>query len=151
MLAACASCSGGSKTARVGRPAPQWTQATADGHTLSMQSLTGKPVYLNFFATWCPPCNVEAPDVNALQKKYAAQGLQVVGIDELENADKARSFIAKYALVYPAVVDDGALESAYLVNGLPVHVFISRDGIVRQIKVGEMNKAQIERSIRALL
>ncbi|MFN2449771.1 MAG: TlpA family protein disulfide reductase [Candidatus Baltobacteraceae bacterium] len=150
VVAACAH-GGESTVAHVGQPAPQWSQTTASGSKLSMSSLAGKPVYLNFFATWCPPCNAEAPDVNALQKKYARQGLRVVGVDELEGAVQARGFVRKYSLVYPAVVDDGSLESAYLVNGLPVHVFISRDGVVRKIVVGEMSKAQIEASIRALL
>ena len=146
LLSACASHHG-----LVGSPAPQWTLPTTTGTKLSMSTFKGQPVYLNFFATWCPPCNDEAPGVNALQKKYAASGLRVIGIDELEDAKRAQSFVRKFGLTYPAVIDDGTLEDAYAVNGLPVHVFISRDGIIRQIKAGEMNKAQIEQSIRALL
>jgi cytochrome c biogenesis protein CcmG/thiol:disulfide interchange protein DsbE len=153
-LGACsthAGASGASSTARIGQPAPNWTQPTASGTKLSLASLRGKPVYLNFFATWCPPCNEEAPDVNALQKQFAPRGLQVVGVDELENAKKAKQFVEKYALVYPAVVDDGTLNSQYNVNGLPVHVFIDRSGVIRKIKVGEMSKAEIAASIRAIL
>lgn len=116
-----------------------------------MASLHGKPVYLNFFATWCPPCNEEAPDVNALQKQFAPSGLEVVGIDELEDAKKAAQFVRKYDLVYPAVVDDGTLESAYNVNGLPVHVFIGRDGVIRKIVQGEMTKPQITAAIQSIL
>jgi peroxiredoxin len=152
MLAACASAAhGGSQNARVGSPAPGWTEPTSAGGTLSFASLHGKPVYLNFFATWCPPCNEEAPDVNALQKQYASRGLQVVGVDELENAKKAAQFVRKYALVYPAVVDDGTLQSQYQVNGLPVHVFIDRRGVIRKIVTGEMSKAQIAAAIGTIL
>ncbi len=150
-LLALSACGGGSNIARVGAQAPGWTQTTSTGSKLSMASLSGKPVYLNFFATWCIPCNEEAPFINAMQKKYAARGLQIVGIDELENAAATRRFVRRFGLVYPAVVDDGALESAYLINGLPVHVFIARDGTVMKMTVGEMSKAQIESSIRALL
>jgi cytochrome c biogenesis protein CcmG/thiol:disulfide interchange protein DsbE len=153
-LGACsthAGASGASSTARIGQPAPNWTQTTAEGTKLSFESLRGKPVYLNFFATWCPPCNEEAPDVNALQKQYASRGLQTVGVDELENTKKAKEFVDKFNLVYPAVVDDGTLQSQYNVNGLPVHVFIDRTGVVRKIKVGEMSKAEIASSIRAIL
>ncbi len=99
--------SGASKVARVGQQAPDWTQPTSSGGKLSLSSLRGKAVYLNFFATWCPPCNEEAPFINSLQKQYAGQGLQVIGVDELENQQKAQSFIRKYGLSYPAVVDDG--------------------------------------------
>jgi peroxiredoxin len=155
ILAALAACSagggGGTGTAAVGHLAPNWSEATSTGTKLSMDSLRGKPVYLNFFATWCPPCNQEAPDVNALQKQFAARGLQVVGIDELEDAKKAAQFVRKYALVYPAVVDNGTLQSAYNVNGLPVHVFIDRSGVIRKIVQGEMSKKQIAAAIQSIL
>jgi cytochrome c biogenesis protein CcmG/thiol:disulfide interchange protein DsbE len=152
LLSACSyTTHSGSNVARVGQPAPSWSQATSSGDTLSFASLRGKAVYLNFFATWCPPCNEEAPDVNALQKQYGPRGLQTVGVDELENAKKAAQFVHKYALVYPAVVDDGTLQSQYNVNGLPVHVFIDRRGIVRKIITGEMTRAQIASAIRTIL
>ena len=154
VLSACsthATGSGASSVARIGQPAPQWTQKTASGDSLSLASRRGKPVYLNFFATWCPPCNEEAPDVNALQKQYAANGLQTVGVDELENSKKAQQFVKKYGLVYPAVVDDGTLQSQYSVNGLPVHVFIDRKGIVRKIVVGEMSKTAIDSALKTIL
>lgn len=147
-----ANCSASGGPARPGAPAPGFTARTSSGAELSLSSYRGKAVYLNFFATWCPPCNAEAPEINALQKKYASRGLQVIGVDELEGASSARRFVQKYGLVYPAVVDDnGALGTPYLVNGLPVHVFITRAGIVKNIVVGEMSAAQIERSIRAAL
>lgn len=154
LLSACsthASGSGASSVARIGQPAPQWTQKTASGNSLSLASLRGKPVYLNFFATWCPPCNEEAPDINALQKRYASRGLQTVGVDELENAKKAREFVKKYGLVYPAIVDDGTLQTQYSVNGLPVHVFINRRGTIQKIVVGEMSKAEIAAAINTIL
>jgi cytochrome c biogenesis protein CcmG/thiol:disulfide interchange protein DsbE len=150
-LAACSSGGSNPQVARVGAVAPAFTEVTASGAKLSLERYRGKAVYLNFFATWCPPCNAEAPTINALQKKYAARGLQVIGVDELENAAKAQGFIKRYGLVYPAVVDDGALETQYSVNGLPVHVFITRAGVIQKIRAGEMNKAQIESSIHALL
>lgn len=149
LVALCA-CGAGT-AARVGSTAPNWTEPTASGSHLTLDSLRGKVVYLNFFATWCPPCNDEAPSLNALQKHYASKGLQIVGVDELENAAKARSFIAKYGLVYPAVVDSGTLETQYAVNGLPVHVFIGRAGTIRRIVVGEMSATEMRAEVRRLL
>lgn len=148
VLAACSGKSGG----LVGRPAPDWAQPTASGGKLSLASLRGKPVYLNFFATWCTPCNEEAPYINALQKQYAAQGLQIVGVDELENAAKAQQFVRKYGLVYPAVLDnDGTLASQYNFFGLPSHVFISRNGTIKEIHAGEMTKPEIASAIKSIL
>lgn len=154
LLGACSThAAGGSSpsSARVGQPAPDWTQPTASGKKLSLDSLHGRPVYLNFFATWCPPCNEEAPDVNALQKQFASRGLQTIGVDELEDAAKAKQFVRKFGLVYPAIVDDGTLQSQYNVNGLPVHVFIDRGGIIRKIVIGEMTKPQIANALKAIL
>ena len=150
-LAACAGAGGGTHHAAVGASAPGWSESTAAGRTLSMRSLRGDPVYLNFFATWCPPCNAEAPEINALQKKYAKQGLRVVGIDELESASAARAFIAKYRLVYPVVVDGGTLQGEYDVNGLPVHVFIKRNGTIAAIVAGEMTRTEIAAHLRVIL
>ncbi|MGA8327223.1 MAG: TlpA disulfide reductase family protein [Candidatus Cybelea sp.] len=136
-----------SQTAHVGQPAPSWSEPSVPGPTLSLASLHGKAIYLNFFATWCPPCNEEAPSINALARKYGPQGLQVVGVDVLENARKAGSFRSGHNLVYPVVVDSGTLRNQYNVNGLPVHVFIDRSGIVRKIVVGELSPEAMRANI----
>jgi cytochrome c biogenesis protein CcmG, thiol:disulfide interchange protein DsbE len=137
--------------AAVGKLAPGFDEATASGGALSLASLHGKAVYLNFFASWCPPCNEEAPAVDSLQKKYGPHGFQVVGVDVLENAQKARQFETQHHLSYPAVIDQGTLRDAYNVNGLPVHVFIDRSGIIRKIEVGELTKPEMEADIKSVL
>ncbi|MDQ2663019.1 MAG: TlpA family protein disulfide reductase [Candidatus Eremiobacteraeota bacterium] len=150
-LALVCACSGSPAGATVGKVAPDWTLPTANGGHLALASYRGKAVYLNFFATWCPPCNAEAPDVNALARRYASRGLRVIGIDEQESAQKAQGFVKKFGLVYPAVIDEGSLGEQYKVNGLPVHVFIKQDGTIAMIRAGEMTKAEIESEIRAIL
>ena len=139
------------KVAHVGEPAPDWTEPSLPGPTLSLAVFHGKAVYLNFFATWCPPCNEEAPAIDALAREYAARGLQVVGVDVLENARKAAEFRQEHHLTYPVVVDGGTLRDQYTVNGLPVHVFIDRLGIVRRIVVGEMSPADMRSNAERLL
>jgi cytochrome c biogenesis protein CcmG, thiol:disulfide interchange protein DsbE len=153
--AACAHAGGSdssaSETARVGQPAPAWTEPSLPGPTLSLNSLHGKAIYLNFFATWCPPCNEEAPAIDALARGYAARGLQVVGVDVLENARKAASFRSEHHLVYPVVVDSGVLRDQYQINGLPVHVFIDRKGTVAKIVVGELSPADMRANVERIL
>lgn len=149
MLAACAG--GGNRMPQAQQAAPNWTEPTSTGGTLSLGALRGKAVYLNFFATWCGPCKEEAPFINTMQKRYGVRGLQVVGIDEFENAKQAELFRKKYGLVYPAVLDSGTLQQQYLVNGLPVHVFIGRNGIIRKIAVGQLSNAQIAANVLAIL
>lgn len=137
--------------ARVGQPAPDWTEPSAPSGTVSLAALRGNVVYLNFFATWCPPCNEEAPAIDALQREFGPRGLRVVGIDVLESAGKAAQFRKEHALSYPAVVDDGTLRNQYNVNGLPVHVFIDRQGVVSKIVVGEMSAAEMRANVVRLL
>jgi peroxiredoxin len=136
--------------ATIGALAPAWTLPLSTGGTLTSASLKGKPVYLNFFATWCPPCNDEASTVNALAQKYKSSGLVVVGVDEAESAAKAQFFVTEHHLSYPAVVDGGVLRDAYLINGLPVHAFIGRDGKLQNLVVGQMEPAEIEAAIRKI-
>jgi cytochrome c biogenesis protein CcmG, thiol:disulfide interchange protein DsbE len=153
-LAACehvSSTDSAASSARVGRPAPSWSEPSLPGPTLSLASLHGKAIYLNFFATWCPPCNEEAPAIDSLARAYAGRGLQVVGVDVLENARKASAFRTEHRLVYPVVVDSGTLRDQYQVNGLPVHVFIDRGGIVRKIVVGELSPAAMRTNVERVL
>lgn len=138
--------------AQVGHRAPDFNAPLSNGGNLKLSSLHGKAVYLNFFANWCPPCNEEAPDVNALQKKYKNRNFVVVGVDERESASRANDFLHKYGLVYKAVVDDsGSLMQPYGAIGLPVHVFIDRRGNIKLVRNGEMSKPDIEKAIRSIL
>lgn len=150
-IAAVAACGGPATRVTVGKPAPSWSDPIATGGQLRSASLRGKAVYLNFFATWCPPCNDEAPWVESLQRRYASHGLVVVGIDMLENRASALRFRAQHSLTYPVVVDSGTLEELYNINGLPVHVFITRSGMINQLVVGEMSKSEIESAVQAIV
>lgn len=158
MIAGCGGRGGGNdsnaspdETARVGHAAPNWTEPSLPGPKLSLASLRGKVVYLNFFATWCPPCIAESPSIDALARADAHRGLQVVGVDELESVRKAADFRKLHHLSYPLVLDSGTLREEYEVNGLPVHAFIDRSGVVRKIVVGELSPAAMRANVDALL
>jgi cytochrome c biogenesis protein CcmG, thiol:disulfide interchange protein DsbE len=119
--------------------------------TLSLASLKGHAVYLNFFASWCEPCKQEVPYIGKLSKRYAKDNVVVVGIDELESADKAKQFAARYNLPYRVALDDsGDVGGAYGLFGLPLHVFIASDGKVAAYRVGEMSEAQINTELSAV-
>ncbi len=152
LLAACGGSGANPSIAKEGAPAPPWALKSDFGVMLSQANLKGEPVYLNFFASWCPPCNAEAPSIETLYKKYSKSGLVVVGVDEQETAAKAALFRTEHNLTYPTVVDNNSvLRDAYAVNGLPVHVFIGRDGIVKKIVTGEMDPPAIEAAIKTIL
>jgi peroxiredoxin len=138
---------------RPGDPAPAFTLATADGKTIGNATFRGRPVYLNFFATWCGPCVEETPTIVALSKKYAARGLHVVGIDVGESAAKALGFARQFDVPYTLAVDPGTTTRASYGGGLyfPLHVFIDARGIVRLYHPGEMSAAEIESAIAQIL
>lgn len=137
---------------QTGKPAPDFTLPySAGGGSVTLSALRGHPVYLNFFASWCAPCNEEAPSVNSMQVRYRKRGLIVLGVDELESADKANAFLRQHHLQYRAVLDDGRLHSTYTSFGLPVHVFIDRNGVVKLYRAGEMTAAEINAAVKSIL
>ncbi|HEX3469160.1 MAG TPA: TlpA disulfide reductase family protein [Candidatus Elarobacter sp.] len=138
---------------QAGKPAPAFSLPTPGGKTVSLDSLRGKPVYINFFASWCGPCNSEAPSIGKLRTAYAKQGLVVLGVDELDAPGQAMAFEKKYNQPYGlvAVDDSGAVGKQYNTVAMPVHVFIDRRGIVTTFRLGEMSPAEIEAAIKTSL
>ena len=138
---------------QAGKPAPGFTLPSPSGKPVSLDALKGKPVYVNFFASWCGPCNAEAPSIGKLRAQYAKRGLQVVGIDELDAPGQGAAFQKKYGNPYGLVAldDNGSVGKTYNTIAMPVHVFIDRRGIVKTYRLGEMNATEIENAIKDAL
>jgi thiol-disulfide isomerase/thioredoxin len=139
----------------VGKPAPPFSLAGIDaGRPVSLAALHGKPVYLVFFASWCGPCNIEAPTIGKLRAKYAKSGLQVVGVDELDAPGRGAAFQKQYNDPYTTVAidDSGSVGRAYSATYfLPVHVFINRRGDVTFFKIGELSPQEIDANMATAL
>lgn len=119
--------------------------------TLSLASLKGRGVYLNFFASWCGPCKEEVRYIGKLSKEFAKHNVVVVGVDELEAADKAKAFAVQYGLPYRITLDNsGDVGGSYGLIGLPLHVFIAPDGTVAAYRVGEMSEPQIRAALQGV-
>ena len=131
-------------------PVPGFTVQTLDGQTISSSTWRGKVTLLNFWATWCPPCKAEIPDLIALQNKYRDQ-LQIIGISEDETPDVVRRFIAEHRINYPVVMAPPDIQRALPgVSGLPTSFMLDRDGRVVVKHVGLLNPAVTEQETRAL-
>lgn len=114
----------------VGRTPPNFALQSLDGETVELAGLRGRPVVLNFWASWCAPCREEAPLLRDLQA--SGSDVQVLGILYSDREDAARRFIAEHALNYPSLLDPGSrVALAYRVAGVPETLFVDAQGVVR--------------------
>ncbi len=130
-----------------------WSARDLNGQTVSLSSLRGKVVLLDFWATWCAPCRQDIPDLIALQTRYADEGLVVIGmsLDTLPE-EVVRDFVRKAGIIYPVVLASSELAQAYAVEALPTKVLIDRSGRIREQKVGATSDATAYANrVRALL
>jgi cytochrome c biogenesis protein CcmG/thiol:disulfide interchange protein DsbE len=120
---------GSGKEAEIGKPAPDFTLNRVDeGGKLQLASLRGKVVVLNFWASWCYPCNQEAPTLQAAAKRWGDR-VVVLGVDVNDPTSDARKFARKFKLTYPLVHDNHNVTSPkYGLTGLPETFFIDRTG-----------------------
>ena len=136
----------------VGRRAPEFVRRDLTGHNLDLARLHGKVVLLNFWATWCAPCQVEMPMFARWQKQYGPQQLAVIGISMDDDSESARRTILAQRADYPVAMGDATLGQRYGgVLGLPLTFLIDRNGIVRAKFQGETDLGKIEASLRSLL
>ncbi len=135
----------------VGRPAPDFTLPALDGSTFRLSDQRGKPVVLNFWATWCGPCQRELPALQRAAEHY--DGVVVfAGVDQAETAETVQRYVDKLGLTF-AIPMDGEQEvgERYGVLGLPTTFFIDESGVIRSIWMGEMNSVTLAENIATIL
>jgi len=140
----------------VGKPAPGFALEVVHngeaGARLDLASLQGKPVILDFWATWCGPCRMEAPILDRVAHRYKDRGLVVVGVNTADAPGRAGPFAAKLNLSYPIVFDATKdVGDAYGVESLPTLVVIGRDGQVKAVRTGLVDEASLEALIAKAL
>ena len=129
----------GEPTVKVDEPAPPVVGTTLDGQPFDLASLRGRPIILNFWASWCGPCRDEFPLLRRRAAELGPDDLQIVGVLFRDQAEPARSFARQFDADWPTVLDpDGALARRYLVVAPPQSYFIDLDGVVRAIHIGEI-------------
>ncbi len=139
--------------AREGAPAPNFTLADFNGASVSLVDLRGRPVLINFWASWCPPCLKETPALIEAYEALIREGRQVafVGIGTSDESENLRRFAREYAIPYIVLEDlDGKVSDAYGVRGMPTTFFVDSNGIVRRIWNGELRKEQVLQFMREL-
>jgi len=120
--------------------------------TLQLSSLKGKAVLVNFWATWCEPCKVEMPWLVELQRKYGPQGLQILGVAQDDSDEETiLAFSHKMGLNYPILQGNNHMNDLYPSQGLPLSVYVDRNGKVVQRVVGLVSESVMEDAIKQAL
>jgi cytochrome c biogenesis protein CcmG/thiol:disulfide interchange protein DsbE len=135
--------------ATVGKPAPAFVLEDLSGAPLSSKTLRGKPLYINVFATWCPPCRIELPEVVRSYDRYKAK-VVFLGVDEQEPAGKVEPFRRAMGIRYQVAVDQGQMEASYRAHSVPTSVFIDRRGIVRALYRGPIPEHLLEKYLNLI-
>lgn len=141
-----------------GAEAPEFVRQSIAGGKVDLGALRGQVVLLNFWATWCAPCQIEMPKFVAWQKQYGAAGLRIVGLSMDDDAATVRKVTSRLKVDYPVVMADadvvkayGALSATGGVLGLPLTYLIDRNGRIEHRFEGEVDPALIEDAMRGML
>src|SRR5215213_6907160 len=128
-----------------GEPAPPISGTTIDGASFDLASLRGRPVIVNFWASWCVPCREEMPLLRDELAAHSADGLAIVGVIFKDQTDPARQFTDSFGVKWPSATDaDGSIAKSYRVVAPPQTYFIDRSGVLRSIHIGELQKSDFE-------
>jgi peroxiredoxin len=138
---------------RAGANAPPFSLRDISGNIVQSSNLLGKPLAINFFATWCPPCREEIPGFVDVYNKYKEQGFELVGISlDTDTRENLPSFVMTYRIGYRILLGDLDTARAYGgVYSLPTTFFIGKDGRIRNVHVGYLDRDAFDREVRNLL
>jgi cytochrome c biogenesis protein CcmG/thiol:disulfide interchange protein DsbE len=136
----------------VGSAAPDFVLADLDGNPLRLEDLRGRPVVLNFWASWCGPCVEEFPLLRDAAAQHADQSLAVVGIVVRDRSEAARDFMLRNGATWPAAMDPGErVASAYGILGPPETYFIDRDGVIAARQFGPVTEESLRAQLATIL
>ena len=142
-------CGGGDSTGstgvNLGNLASDFALETLDGTEVSLSDYRGKVVLINFWATWCPPCRAEIPDLEAAYQARQDEGFVVLGISVEEPREAVAPFAQAIGMSYPVLLDRGGqVMKMFRAPGLPISLILDRDGVIKVRHVGILTREQLE-------
>lgn len=134
-----------------GDPAPDFSYTLSDGTTHQLSQLRGNKVLINFWATWCPPCRMEMPDLQKSFHTHRQEGFMVLAISQDKERERIAPFVSKFQLAFPVIADpEGAIARRYGVRALPMSFFINTDGTIDSWVLGAVSERLIEERLNAM-
>ena len=135
----------------IGQAAPDFTLSDLNGKTVSLQSLRGKVVLLNFWATWCGPCVAEMPHLEKLHREYKNKGVIILGIDD-EEAEVAQNYLKQHGYTFNTLIDaDKQVSKLYRISAIPQSFFITKDGMIAAYYRGTRRDSEFRAGIEKAL
>lgn len=121
-----------------GKIAPDFTLTNTAGETVTLSSLRGSPVLINFWATWCVPCGEEMPFMEQVYQTYTPKGLVFLSIDIGQNAQTVQDYMAGHSLTFPVLLDSDqkVIIDTYGFQNVPTTIVIGKDGVIKKIQIG---------------
>lgn len=140
-----------SKSLKVGDDAPDFSITLSSGEKVKLSDYRGSPVLLHFWATWCPPCRVELPELNSLAKKLEDESsdLKFLAVCVSDSEKNRSTFMKKNNYTFSGGLDsDNSIGRKYDVQGIPTSILIGADGKIEKITVGMMSKSQLKNFVK---
>jgi cytochrome c biogenesis protein CcmG, thiol:disulfide interchange protein DsbE len=138
--------------AETGEPAPDFTLATLNGETVRLSDLRGRPVVVNFWASWCNPCREEFPLLADALDEHGDRDLAVVGVTYRDIESDSRAFVEEFGATWPQAVDEDAeVARAYGVRAIPQTFFVARDGRIADRIFGFSSERALEEPLAKIL
>lgn len=119
-----------------GSPAPDFTLSDLNGNKVTLSSQKGKVVFLDFWATWCPPCRASIPEVEKLYEKYESKNVAFFGVNVENDPSAVKDFVAKKGIKYTVLLGDDKVSRAYEIHGIPTFYIIDQKGNIAENDVG---------------
>lgn len=134
-----------------GSAAPDFVLPGLEGGEYRLSDYKGRPVLINFWGTYCPPCVEEMPLIQKVYDEHRDQGLVVLGVNENDPAVTARAFVRQLELTFPILMDRDRVRKAYGVTAYPATFFVNGDGVVVEFKEGAMDEAYLRSVLSRLM
>lgn len=136
----------------VGSPAPDFSLANLKGQSITLSELKGKPVLINFWATWCGPCRVEMPAIQTAFEAHKGEGFTVLAVDADEPLADVEKFFSDLNLTFEALLDpDLVVNDQYRIMAYPSSFFVGRDGAIAAFQIGSMTDSQLADNLAKIL